>query len=273
MAKSLSSFTASSGSCDGPGNHMGSTQGGELFRRKTPQDIETREVVVKIWASPSDLRKYPRFSGPVPDLRQSRSKAEIKLLTDSVMCGHPNMVKLNGYCLENGQFGVVYDLEPLDTAPLSSTSRRSGHSQKTLGITLPREGMGSPSELVEYTYETLDSITGGLSPGNHMGSTQSGELFRGKIPQDIETREVVVKIWASPSDLRKYPRFSGPVPDLRQSRSKAEIKLLTDSVMCGHPNMVKLNGYCFENGQFGVVYDLEPLDTVHKLVLQGDLIF
>ncbi|KAH7861213.1 hypothetical protein Vadar_023177 [Vaccinium darrowii] len=49
----------------------------------------------------------------------------------------------------------------------------------------------------------------------------------------------------------------------------AEIKLLTDSVLCGHPNMVKLNGYCFENGQFGVVYDLEPLDTVHKLVLQG----
>ncbi|KAH7845479.1 hypothetical protein Vadar_002740 [Vaccinium darrowii] len=55
--------------------------------------------------------------------------------------------------------------------------------------------------------------------------------------------------------------------------TEAEIKLLTDSVLCGHPNMVKLNGYCFENGQFGVVYDLEPLDTVHKLVLQGDLIF
>ncbi|KAF7114748.1 hypothetical protein RHSIM_RhsimUnG0078500 [Rhododendron simsii] len=49
-----------------------------------------------------------------------------------------------------------------------------------------------------------------------------------------------------------------------------KIKLLTDSVLCRHPNMVKLNGYCSENGRFGVVYDLKPVDTVHNLVLQDD---
>lgn len=142
---------------------------------------------------------------------------------------------------------------------------------KSLSSSRASSGMGSPSDLVEYTYETLVSITGGFSPRNLMGSTQGGDLFWGKILQDMETREVVVKIWETPSDLRKYPRFSGPGPDLRQSRLKAEIKILTDSVLCGHPNMVKLNGYCFENGYyFGVVYDLEPLDTVHKLVLQDD---
>ncbi|KAE9462891.1 hypothetical protein C3L33_05202, partial [Rhododendron williamsianum] len=123
-------------------------------------------------------------------------------------------------------------------------------------------GMGSPSDLVEYTYETLDSLTGGFSAENYIGSTQYGEVFRGKIHEGMETREVVVKRWVKPSNVKTWPRFS--------ARLEAEIKLLTDSVLCRHPNMVKLNGYCCENGRFGVVYDLKPLDTVHNLVLQDD---
>ncbi|KAI8571294.1 hypothetical protein RHMOL_Rhmol01G0108200 [Rhododendron molle] len=79
------------------------------------------------------------------------------------------------------------------------------------------EGMGSPSDLVEYTYETLDSITGGFSAENKIGSTKYGELFRGEIDQGMETQEVLVKIFVHPSSVGKCPRFSAR-PDLRQSR-------------------------------------------------------
>ncbi|KAI8571296.1 hypothetical protein RHMOL_Rhmol01G0108300 [Rhododendron molle] len=133
---------------------------------------------------------------------------------------------------------------------------------KILSSFTASSGMGSPSDLVEYTYETLDSLTGGFSAENYIGSTQYGEVFRGKIHEGTETREVVVKRWVKPSNVKTWPRFS--------ARLEAEIKLLTDSVLCRHPNMVKLNGYCCENGRFGVVYDLKPLDTVHNLVLQDD---
>ncbi|XP_058188700.1 L-type lectin-domain containing receptor kinase VIII.1-like isoform X2 [Rhododendron vialii] len=122
--------------------------------------------------------------------------------------------------------------------------------------------MGSPGDLVEYTYETLDSLTGGFSAENYIGSTQYGEVFRGKIHEGMETREVVVKRWVKPSNVKTWPRFA--------ARLEAEIKLLTASVLRRHPNMVKLNGYCCENGRFGVVYDLKPVDTVHNLVLQDD---
>lgn len=70
------------------------------------------------------------------------------------------------------------------------------------------EGMGSPSDLVEYTYETLDSLTGGFSAENYIGSTQYGEVFRGKIHEGMETREVVVKRWVKPSNVKTWPRFS-----------------------------------------------------------------
>ncbi|KAG5564921.1 hypothetical protein RHGRI_000954 [Rhododendron griersonianum] len=418
-------------------NYIGSTQYGEVFRGKIHEGMETREVIVKRWVKPSNVKTWPRFS--------ARLEAEIKLLTDSVLCRHPNMVKLNGYCCENGRFGVVYDLKPLDTVhnlvlqddfrwlgrikafsprlvdfgllvggvfggippsecewgcvgyadprllesgnwsektdvfaygivllgliakrrayDASLDSRRgmndgnttyywalkeyNTHSQSKVwgkfkkrepkslvhksfemdpyldvgdGVAITKlamdcvgddpkqrptmkqvvcclrglnavqfyghiigipdeilrppklvifESMGSPSDLVEYTYETLDSITGGFSAENKIGSTKYAELFRGEIDQGMETQEVLVKIFVHPSSVGKCPRFSAR-PDLRQSRLEAEIKLLTDSVMCRHPNMVKLYGYCCENGRFGVVYDLKPVDTVHNLVLQDD---
>ncbi|KAF7112974.1 hypothetical protein RHSIM_RhsimUnG0173900 [Rhododendron simsii] len=48
-----------------------------------------------------------------------------------------------------------------------------------------------------------------------------------------------------------------------------EIKLLTDPDVKGHLDMVKLIGCCSENWQLGVVYDLEPINSLSNIVLQG----
>ncbi|KAI8539558.1 hypothetical protein RHMOL_Rhmol09G0192500 [Rhododendron molle] len=57
--------------------------------------------------------------------------------------------------------------------------------------------MESATDLVEYNYEELTSITRGFSEENFIGNTLYGKVFRGKIQQDSETQEVVVKIWVN----------------------------------------------------------------------------
>ncbi|KAB2624955.1 protein kinase APK1B [Pyrus ussuriensis x Pyrus communis] len=44
-----------------------------------------------------------------------------------------------------------------------------------------------------------------------------------------------------------------------------EVEFLTHPTVNGHPNLVKLSGYCCEKEVEGVVYDLNPWDTLHNL--------
>lgn len=124
--------------------------------------------------------------------------------------------------------------------------------------------MGSTTDLVEYNYEALASITGGFSDDNFIGDTLFGKVFRGKIQQDgLETQDVVVKIWSMRThDLTLSQR--------QVYRLDNEIKLLTNSDMKGHPNLVKIIGFCRETQHRGAVYELKPLDTVEKLILHDD---
>ncbi|XP_058225709.1 L-type lectin-domain containing receptor kinase VIII.2-like isoform X2 [Rhododendron vialii] len=114
------------------------------------------------------------------------------------------------------------------------------------------------SDLVKYTYEDLNSITEGFSAENFIGNTQYGKVFRGNIQQGLETQVVTVKIWVEFGCWSTVP-----------SRQK-EIKLLTDPDVKVHPNTVKLIGCCGENGQLGVVYDLQPINSLSNIVLQDD---
>ncbi|KAI8539569.1 hypothetical protein RHMOL_Rhmol09G0192900 [Rhododendron molle] len=85
----------------------------------------------------------------------------------------------------------------------------------------------------------------------------SGEKF------NMETQEVVVKIWVD--SMR-----DATAPELQKSRFDNEIKLLTNLDLKGHPNLVKLIGFCCETEHLGVVYELKPLDTLEKLILHDD---
>ncbi|KAI8539567.1 hypothetical protein RHMOL_Rhmol09G0192700 [Rhododendron molle] len=125
--------------------------------------------------------------------------------------------------------------------------------------------MESATDLVEYNYEVLASITGGFSEENFIGNTLYGKVFRGKIQQDSETQEVVVKIWVDSVSTRR-----STAPELQKSRFQNEIKLLANSDLKGHPNLVKLIGFCCETEWLGVVYELKPLDTLEKLILHDD---
>ncbi|XP_058225710.1 probable serine/threonine-protein kinase PBL16 [Rhododendron vialii] len=95
--------------------------------------------------------------------------------------------------------------------------------------------MDLASDLVKYTYEDLNSITGGFCTENFIGYTKSGKVFRGKIQQVLKTQVVTVKIWVDAGSWITSPH--------RQvSRWEKEIKLRTDPDVKGHPNMVKLIG-------------------------------
>lgn len=48
-----------------------------------------------------------------------------------------------------------------------------------------------------------------------------------------------------------------------------EVQFLTNPTVNGHPNLVKLIGYCCEKEVRGVVYDLNPKDILHNLTLEG----
>ncbi|KAE9451225.1 hypothetical protein C3L33_16862, partial [Rhododendron williamsianum] len=123
--------------------------------------------------------------------------------------------------------------------------------------------MESATDLVEYNYEALASITGGFNEENFIGNTLYGKVFRGKIQQGLETQEVVVKIWVDCMRLATTPERQKP-------RFDNEIKLLTNSDLKGHPNLVKLIGCCREIERLGVVYELKPLDTLEKLIIHDD---
>ncbi|KAL7211148.1 hypothetical protein ACSBR2_014100 [Camellia fascicularis] len=123
--------------------------------------------------------------------------------------------------------------------------------------------MESASGLDVYTYEELESITNGFSTENFIRDTQFGKVFRGKIQNGLGTQEVTVKIW---EDCKISVHNRKP----QESHLRDEIKLLTNSGVNWLPNLVKLIGYCCENRRLGVVYQLQPLDTVENLLIQDD---
>lgn len=50
-----------------------------------------------------------------------------------------------------------------------------------------------------------------------------------------------------------------------------EEMFLTDASVVDHPNLVNLIGYCCEEQVRAVVYDLDPLDTLHNMMLKGTI--
>ncbi|KAG5538276.1 hypothetical protein RHGRI_019010 [Rhododendron griersonianum] len=247
-------------------NFIGYTKSGKVFRGKIQRGLKTQVITVKIWVDAGSWITSPH--------RQvSRWEKEIKLLTDPDVKGHSNMdskskVRPRGRAIPwqkraTGQGNSMAISEcRLHSPPLPSITL-SGVALPSFLCLLVRFGMELASDLVKYTYEDLNSITEGFSAENFIENTQYGKVFRGKIQQGLETQVVTVKIWV---DVGCW----STVPHRQVSRWEKEIKLLTDPDVKGHPNMVKLIGCCSENGQLGVVYDLQPINSLSNIVLQDD---
>lgn len=119
-----------------------------------------------------------------------------------------------------------------------------------------------------FSYKDLELYTNGFSEKNFIGKTQFGSVYHGWIPQsspETESQMVTVKIW---EDSEIYKKISFPEDNVQ--RLMEEVYLLKHPTIESHPHLVKLIGYCQEGEKLGVVYDIQPLNTVHNLLPKGD---
>ncbi|CAK7322479.1 unnamed protein product [Dovyalis caffra] len=120
-------------------------------------------------------------------------------------------------------------------------------------------GKGSSGQdhnlLQVFSYEELSMFTKGFDEENFIDDFQFGRVFRGR----IEGSPVTVKVW-------EFQCWYKVEPGHNEGRLMDEIVLLQHAKLVSHPNLVKLIGYCYEGENLGVIYDLNPLDTVYNLV-------
>nr|XP_015895575.1 probable serine/threonine-protein kinase PBL11 isoform X1 [Ziziphus jujuba var. spinosa] len=132
-------------------------------------------------------------------------------------------------------------------------------------LRVPRFGIAGYSEPGMVSAEELSAITDNFSQENFIGITQFGKVCRGTIVENwdrMKPRQVMVKIW---ENCYRTPRC------ISCEEAVDEEKLfLTHPSVRGHPNFLKLIGFCQEFHIQGTVYDFEPLDTVHNLIKKDD---
>uniref|UniRef100_A0A5B6Z1J7 Protein kinase domain-containing protein n=1 Tax=Davidia involucrata TaxID=16924 RepID=A0A5B6Z1J7_DAVIN len=122
-----------------------------------------------------------------------------------------------------------------------------------------------PARPIVFTSGQLRAFTNNFDEENLIGPTQFGQVYRGKIQQGMigrEAQDVIVKIW----DEHSYRLI---LTD-DYVMVKEEVLFLTHPSAHLHPNLVNLIGFCCEREVTGVVYDLNPLDTLHNLMMKDD---
>ncbi|KAM4108713.1 hypothetical protein ACB094_03G066400 [Castanea mollissima] len=121
--------------------------------------------------------------------------------------------------------------------------------------------------------EELADMTDNFSEKNLIGETLFTKLYRGTIRQDwlpFEDWVVTVKIWDYSLQSDK-PGFRSSCYLNTNESLQEEVMFLTQPSAKQHPNVVNLLGYSDRRYLEAVVYDLNPLDTVHNLATTGSL--
>ncbi|XP_049350409.1 probable serine/threonine-protein kinase PBL15 [Solanum verrucosum] len=114
------------------------------------------------------------------------------------------------------------------------------------------------------TPEDLNQFTSQFSSENLVGVTELGKLYRGKMHIGSDVKDVAVKIIY---DNKNVYHYTG---DDTLERFENELKILQASRIRGNPNIVKVIGYCRGEKTLGIVYDLNPHDTLENLITRGD---
>ncbi|KAL3515458.1 hypothetical protein ACH5RR_022360 [Cinchona calisaya] len=130
-------------------------------------------------------------------------------------------------------------------------------------------GMGDTgkTEVFEILPSQLREITGAFSFDNLLGGTQFGKLYRGRMSHGAnqnEARAVTVKIW------------DDSICDSAYQMEKWS-KLIEEVYFLQHPrvnrhqlSLAKPIGYCRTNELLGIVFDVNPRDSLHNLILKDD---
>ncbi|CAM8909738.1 unnamed protein product [Rhodiola kirilowii] len=105
------------------------------------------------------------------------------------------------------------------------------------------------------SYEDLKRFTDGFSEENFIDIHQFGRLYHGK----VGSQAVTVKTW---EDVDTCTLMDGD----NESRLRDELVLLQHPKFVAHPHIVKLIGYCYEDGRLGAIYDLKSLDCLVNLI-------
>ncbi|KAM1745108.1 hypothetical protein ACFX11_011907 [Malus domestica] len=129
--------------------------------------------------------------------------------------------------------------------------------------------MDSAANITVFTSGDLRACTNDFHQNNLIGFTQFGKLYRGRIRQGFtgtdQVRDVTVKVWDEKSaGCSKLMHDEFLVV-------KEEVEFLTHPTLNDYPNLVKLIGYCCEKEVKGVVYDLNPWDTLQNLTVKDYL--
>ncbi|XP_050275167.1 probable serine/threonine-protein kinase PBL12 isoform X2 [Quercus robur] len=125
--------------------------------------------------------------------------------------------------------------------------------------------IGSHKPLL-YSMEELADMTDNFNEKNLIGETLFSKLYRGTIRHGwlpFEDWVVTVKIWDYTLPTSCYLNAN--------EITNEEVMFLTQPSAKQHPNVVNLLGYSNRRFLEAVVYDLNPLDTVHNLATTGSL--
>ncbi|WJX49399.1 hypothetical protein P8452_35839 [Trifolium repens] len=119
-----------------------------------------------------------------------------------------------------------------------------------------------PTNLVVLSSQNLKECTNNFNPNNLIGLTQFGRLFRG----NFQGQHVLVKIL----DDEKLKHISSKYND-EYFIIKEEIKFWTNPILKDCPNLTTLIGYTCERDIKGLVYDINPLDTLDNVIKKDEM--
>ncbi|GAU30807.1 hypothetical protein TSUD_267270 [Trifolium subterraneum] len=114
-----------------------------------------------------------------------------------------------------------------------------------------------PTNLVVLSSQNLKECTNNFNLSNLIGLTQFGRLFRG----NFQGQHVLVKIL----DDEKLKHISSKYND-EHFIIKEEIKFWTNPNLKDCPNLTTFIGYTCERDIKGVVYDINPIDTLDNVI-------
>ncbi|KAK4432742.1 hypothetical protein Salat_1036400 [Sesamum alatum] len=120
----------------------------------------------------------------------------------------------------------------------------------------------------EVAYTDLQLFTDNFNEEERIGRTQFGILYRGKIPQGWrgnDEKDVTVKLWETKSLLPSGDSYH-VMPEYLLDRMKDEIRFMSLHFLKSHQIVGKVEGYCFDVNNLGVVYDVKPLDTIYRIM-------
>ncbi|KAF6169396.1 hypothetical protein GIB67_002883 [Kingdonia uniflora] len=194
---------------------------------------------------PSSTQNRPEYSSHDLGLNSSKPKWSREPRLELGFHENKYNTKSNKYCLYSD-----YKSGDLDDKYVTTNPGMKDLFDKLCGSTMMR----LPSFV---SFKDLEVLTQSFVLENFLGEVYSfphSKVYRGMIkedPDDLEEKEVTVKIWNHPNlDFKNL--------------FEVEKMLLTNSSMSSHPNLVKLIGYLDEDGTFAFVYDLASSSTLQN---------